>query len=138
MGGFDRLTAQEVQHRPRQHGQTQFGLERFLLGMQMLRPIAWRRRLFGDAWKRTASTRWPRRASRPCGRRHKRRDHGTPEISAGEPVNSTAYAVHHLGHATIVERIRRIVGCMVVGVAEERRICKHHGGEALLPVAPVI
>lgn len=30
--GFDRITEQEVQHRPRQHGQTKFGLERFIRG----------------------------------------------------------------------------------------------------------
>lgn len=30
--GFDRITEVEVQHRPRQHGQTKFGLERFIRG----------------------------------------------------------------------------------------------------------
>lgn len=30
--GFDRITEQEVQHRPRQHGRTKFGLERFIRG----------------------------------------------------------------------------------------------------------
>jgi len=30
--GFDRITEQEVEHRPRQHGRTKFGLERFIRG----------------------------------------------------------------------------------------------------------
>lgn len=30
--GFDRITEKEVQHHPRRHGQTKFGLERFLRG----------------------------------------------------------------------------------------------------------